>query len=70
MRSISAFESFSVETKRVPLGGGVYHAVIGTGFDYAAYRARVLGEVRDRYYRIPRWLPVGRCYFFERYFPG
>ena len=60
----------SVETKRVPLAGGAYHAVIGTGFDYAAYRARVLSEVRDRYYRIPRWLPVGHCYFFERYFPG
>ncbi|HXR59193.1 MAG TPA: glycosyltransferase family 39 protein [Burkholderiales bacterium] len=59
----------SVETKRLPLGGGAYHAVIGTGFDYAAYRTRVLGEVRERYYRIPRWLPVGHCYFFERYFP-
>ena len=60
----------SVETKRVPLSGGVYHAVIGSGFDSAAYRARVLSEVRERYYRIPRWLPVGHCYFFERYFPG
>jgi len=60
----------TVETKRIPLGGSAYHAVIGSGFDYAAYRARVLGEVRDRYYRIPGWLPVGHCYFFERYFPG
>ncbi len=59
-----------VETKRIALGGGHYHAVIGSGFDYATYRARVLGEVRDRYYRIPHWLPVGHCYFFERYFPG
>jgi hypothetical protein len=23
--------------------------------------------VRERWYRIPQWLPVGRCYFFERY---
>ena len=55
---------------RYTLGGGVYHALIGTGFSYAAYRDGVLSQVRERYYRIPARLPVGRCYFFERYFPG
>ncbi|MBI1942969.1 MAG: glycosyltransferase family 39 protein [Betaproteobacteria bacterium] len=59
-----------IEVRQIALGGGTYHAVLGRGFDYEAYRARVLTEVRDRYYRIPRWLPVGRCYFFERYFPA
>lgn len=59
----------SVEVKRVPLGSGSYHAILGRGFDYQAYRAGVLADIRDRYYRIPAWLPVGRCYFFERYFP-
>jgi len=60
----------SVEVKKLPLGGGSYHAVIGTGFSYAAYRSGVLADIRDRYYRIPSRLPVGHCYFFERYFPG
>jgi 4-amino-4-deoxy-L-arabinose transferase-like glycosyltransferase len=59
-----------IEVKRIALGGGAYHAIIGRGFDYAAYHARVLTDIRDRYYRIPALLPVGRCYFFERYFPG
>ncbi|MEW6687881.1 MAG: glycosyltransferase family 39 protein [Pseudomonadota bacterium] len=58
----------SIEVKRLALGAGSYHAVIGLGFDYAVYRARVLAQIRERYYRIPGWLPVGRCYFFERYF--
>ena len=58
-----------IEVKRIPLGGGSYHAILGRGFNYAAYRAGVLADIRDRYYRIPPWLPVGRCYFFERYFP-
>jgi len=58
-----------IEVRSVPLGGGTYHAILGRGFQYEAYRSRVLAEVRDRYYRIPSWLPVGRCYFFERYFP-
>ncbi len=60
----------SIEVKRIALGGGSYHAVLGSGFDYPAYRAGVLADVRERYYRIPSRLPVGHCYFFERYFPG
>jgi len=55
--------------RAIPLGGGTYHAILGRGFRYEAYRSRVLADVRERYYRIPRWLPAGRCYFFERYFP-
>ena len=59
-----------IEVKKIPLGGGIYHALVGRGFNYAAYRSGVLTEVRDLYYRMPAWLPAGRCYFFERYFPG
>ena len=55
--------------RKIPLGGGTYHAVLGRGFDYEAYRAGVLADIRDRFYRIPARLPVERCYFFERYFP-
>jgi hypothetical protein len=58
----------SIEVKAIALGGGTYHALLGTGFNYAAYRTGVLADIRARYYRIPPRLPVGRCYFFERYF--
>jgi 4-amino-4-deoxy-L-arabinose transferase-like glycosyltransferase len=56
-----------VEAREVPARGTVHYAVLGRGFDYAAYREQVLSVVRERWYRIPQWLPVGRCYFFERY---
>ncbi len=59
----------SVEVKKIALGGGIYHAILGRGFDYEAYRSGVLADIRDRFYRIPPRLPVKRCYFFERYFP-
>ena len=59
----------SIEVKRIALGSGSYHAVLGRAFNYDAYRDGVLAGVRDLYYRIPPRLPVGRCYFFERYFP-
>jgi 4-amino-4-deoxy-L-arabinose transferase-like glycosyltransferase len=53
----------------VEVSGATFHAVLGRGLDYEAYRRRVLAEIKARYYRIPAWLPVGGCYFFERYFP-
>lgn len=56
-----------VEARAVHARGTLYYAVLGRGFDYAAYRERVLAAVRERWYRIPSWLPVGGCYFFERY---
>jgi hypothetical protein len=57
-----------VAVREVPLGGGSYHAVIGKDFRYDAYRSAVLTTIKDRFYRIPHWLPVRHCYFFERYF--
>lgn len=59
----------SLEVKRIPLGAGVYHAILGRSFNFQAYRAGTLADIRDRYYRVPPWLPAGRCFFFERYFP-
>jgi len=56
-----------VEARRIVARGATYYAVLGRGFDYAAYREGVLKPVRERWYRIPPALPVGRCYFFERY---
>jgi 4-amino-4-deoxy-L-arabinose transferase-like glycosyltransferase len=60
----------AIEVRRVDVRGASFYAVAGRGFDYDAYRASVLAAVRERYYRIPDWLPQGGCYFFERYFPS
>jgi len=56
-----------VEERRFVARGATFYAVLGRGFDYPAYREGVLKTVRERWYRIPRALPVGRCYYFERY---
>jgi hypothetical protein len=57
----------TIETREIAVRGAKFYLVLGQGFDYAAYRDRVLAEIRDRYYRIPSYLPQGRCYFCERY---
>ena len=50
--------------------GVKFYVVQGMGFNYSAYRDSVLRRVREKYYAIPSYLPLGACYFCERYFPG
>ncbi|BBO99791.1 ArnT family glycosyltransferase [Sulfuriferula nivalis] len=57
-----------VELRTVNVRGAVIYLVLGRGFDYPAYRAGVLAQVRDRYYRIPDFLPHTSCYFCDKYF--
>lgn len=58
----------SVEYRSFSIAGAQFHAVLGRQFDYERYRDSVLALVRDRYYRIPSYLPQGGCDFCERYF--
>lgn len=58
-----------LELRQFELNGATFHLVLGQAFDYPKYREQVLRPLRDRYYRIPSYLPLGQCYFCERYFP-
>lgn len=58
----------AVEYRDATIAGATFYLVLGRGFDFAAYREKVLRPLRERYYAIPRYLPQGRCYFCERYF--
>lgn len=57
-----------VEYRDFELYGARYFIVLGQGFRYAVYQDKVLTVVRDRFYRIPAWLPQRGCEFCERYF--
>ncbi|HEY6095113.1 MAG TPA: glycosyltransferase family 39 protein, partial [Gallionellaceae bacterium] len=59
-----------VEVKEMPLHGATFYLVLGYGFNYAHYHDQVLRLIRDKYYRIPAWLPHAPCYFCEKYFVG
>ncbi len=56
--------------REIEVRGAPFYLVLGEDFDYAAYRDGVLAGARDRYYRIPAHLPLGGCYFCERYWPN
>jgi hypothetical protein len=62
------FERVEVEEHRVE--GVKFSLIKGYGFKYLAYRDRVLRPIRERWYRLPTWLPNRGCYFCERYFPA
>ena len=50
----------------IPFKDTEYHLGIGTGFKYDVYNKEVLDNIRENFYRIPDWLPVGSCYMNER----
>jgi len=59
-----------VDYRDFDLHGVRYYLVLGQGFDYAVYHDRVLRRIRERFYRIPAWLPQRGCELCERYFPA
>lgn len=56
------------EVRSFELKGARFTVVLGYGFRFEPYRRRVLEQVRERFYRIPSWLPTGGCVFCSRYF--
>jgi len=58
----------NVEVTSIEVAGARFELAEAQGFDYATYREDVLKEVRERYYDIPDFLPVGNCDFLERHF--
>ena len=60
----------SIEFSDFTLYGAKFYLVLGHDLSYAAYREGVLRRIKDKYYAVPRYLPMGGCYFCERYFPN
>lgn len=57
----------SVQPLSFVQNGVTFHVVEGHNFHYEAYRQGVLKEIFDRYYAIPKWLPMTGCPFCVRY---
>lgn len=57
----------SVQLHTYKQDGATFYAVEGVNFHYTRYRDLVMGEVNQRYYDFPSWLPVWGCSFCQRY---
>lgn len=67
---VSAYEPYfeHVQKHVIDIDGAPISLILGDGFRYPAYRRAILAQIRQRYYRFPKWLPVGACPFTQRYF--
>lgn len=59
-----------VETQTFTVRKANFYLVLGYDFNFEQYRDGVLRPIRDKYYRIPSWLPHAPCYFCDKYFSG
>lgn len=60
----------SVTEETFEIDGARFWMIRGQGFNFPHYRDTILRDIRDRWYRLPGFLPTRACYFCERYFPG
>lgn len=49
------------------IDGARFWVADGEGFRFEPYRAQVLSEIADRFYKVPSWLPLYGCRFLEMY---
>ena len=56
-----------VQVTPFEVAGVRYWKIDGYGFDFTAYRARVLSEVARQFHQVPQWLPIWGSPFCERY---
>lgn len=59
----SSFELGSFE-----ISGATFHTATCRNFNYNEYKKEYLEYQNEHFYNIPKWLPIGKCYFKERYF--
>ena len=57
-----------LESSRIQVRETSFAVALGRGFDYSSYQSQVLAQIKKRHYDIPEFLPLGRCFFHERYF--
>jgi len=60
----------SVKTRTFTLRDVTFYLVLGYDFNFEQYREGVLRPIKDKYYKIPAYLPHTTCYFCDKYFPG
>ena len=58
----------SYEIGSFEVDGATFYSAKCIGFDYGEYKKRYLDFQNENFYNIPSWLPVGECYFKDRYY--
>jgi len=60
--------SFSI--KKINIKKANFYTAECEGFNYDVYKTNYLDLQKEKFYDIPDWLPIGKCYFNDRYYNG
>lgn len=60
------FQEVAIE--EIKLDSISFYLVEGKDFKYEVYREQILRPIKNNFYAIPEWLPVGENYFMDKYF--
>jgi len=61
-------ESYTTETIKIKKAN--FYMARCKNFNYEEYKTNYIDVQNGRYYNIPEWLPIGKCYFKDRYYNG
>jgi 4-amino-4-deoxy-L-arabinose transferase-like glycosyltransferase len=59
----------SISISDLHVNDSTYYRFSCHDFNYEAYKKAILDTQKELYYTIPSWLPTGKCYFLDRYYP-
>jgi 4-amino-4-deoxy-L-arabinose transferase-like glycosyltransferase len=60
------FQEVTIE--EIKLDGILFYLVEGKDFKYDVYREQILRPIKNKFYDIPKWLPMSENYFIDKYF--
>ncbi|MCW8894445.1 MAG: glycosyltransferase family 39 protein [Sulfurimonas sp.] len=58
----------SFKVKKTEIAKADFYIATCKKFDYEKYKTFYLDVQKEKFYNIPDWLPVGECYFNDRYY--
>jgi len=58
----------SYEIKQVDIKKAKFYMATCREFNYDNYKSLYLDKQNEKFYNIPDWLPIGKCYFKDRYY--
>lgn len=58
----------SSKIEKIKIENANFYTATCKEFDYEKYKTLYLDVQKEKFYNIPDWLPIGECYFKDRYY--
>ncbi|MCF6339183.1 MAG: glycosyltransferase family 39 protein [Sulfurimonas sp.] len=58
----------SYKIEKIEIANANFYKAICYKFNFDSYKTNYLDSINKKFYNIPDWLPIGECYFKDRYY--